>query len=123
MADDPIVQMVGDPDFAKMPLSEQRKALTAHDPDFGGMGDEDLTKFVSAHQGIEIPDAAAQAHQQMQRAIPTMAQEATERPTGRSEFDPSFSAFTQSGQRKAALADRYNNYMQQSGQTAGTMAG
>lgn len=42
--------MAADPDFGKMPLSEQRKALTAHDPSFGQMGDEDISSFVSAHQ-------------------------------------------------------------------------
>jgi hypothetical protein len=50
MADDnPIFQMVADPDFARMPVSEQRKALSAHDSSFGQVGDDDLTKFVQAH--------------------------------------------------------------------------
>lgn len=52
MADDnPIFQMVQDPDFGKLPVAEQRKALTAHDPTFGQVGDDDLNKFVQAHQG------------------------------------------------------------------------
>jgi hypothetical protein len=55
MPDDPIVQMAADPDFAKMPLDEQRKALTAHDPDFGQMGDDDISGFVSAHQQKTTP--------------------------------------------------------------------
>lgn len=51
MADDnPIFQMVADPDFAKMPASEQRKALSAHDSSFGQVGDDELNKFVQAHQ-------------------------------------------------------------------------
>ncbi len=53
--------MAADPDFAKMDIGEQRKALAAHDPDFAKMADSDITSFVSAHQGIETPDAVAQS--------------------------------------------------------------
>lgn len=54
MPDDPIVQMASDPDFGKLPLTEQRKALAAHDASFGQLGDADVTKFVKAHQGAAI---------------------------------------------------------------------
>jgi hypothetical protein len=54
---DQLTQMVSDPDFGKMPLTEQRKALSAYDPGFGQMGDSDLSKFVSAHQG-QTPGAS-----------------------------------------------------------------
>lgn len=58
MPDDPIVQMASDPDFGKLPLTEQRKALAAHDASFGQLGDADVTKFVKAHQGApSIPGA------------------------------------------------------------------
>src|SRR5260221_288674 len=52
MPDSPIVQMAADPDFGKLPLQEQRKALAAHDPSFGKLGDADVTKFVRAHQSF-----------------------------------------------------------------------
>jgi hypothetical protein len=124
MPDDQITQMASDPDFGKMPLSEQRKALAAHDPGFGQMGDDDITKFVSAHQGqtpeSQAPNAAAQAHQQMQRAIPTKAAaDAASYPGAR----PNLSPFTQQGQKQAQIGENYNNYMQQSGSMAGQMAG
>jgi hypothetical protein len=55
MADDPVVQMVRDPDFAKMPVSEQQKALAAHDPDFAKMDAPNISAFVQAHQARAIP--------------------------------------------------------------------
>ncbi len=50
MADDTITQMVNDPDFGKLSLIEQRKALAAHDPIFAKVGDEDISTFIQAHQ-------------------------------------------------------------------------
>lgn len=52
---DPIIQMVGDPDFPKMSLPEQQKALTAHDPMFGNMDPMNITAFVQAHQAARTP--------------------------------------------------------------------
>ena len=45
MADDPIVQMASDPDFGKLPLDEQRKALAAH---VGSQFDESGLHLVKA---------------------------------------------------------------------------
>lgn len=50
MADDPIIQMASDPDFPKMPITEQQKALAAHDPTFGKMDPVNISAFVQAHQ-------------------------------------------------------------------------
>ncbi len=50
MADDTITQMVNDPDFGKLSLTEQRKVLAAHDPIFAKAGDEDISAFIQAHQ-------------------------------------------------------------------------
>jgi hypothetical protein len=74
MADDPIVQMAADPDFPKLPVEEQRKALAAHDPDFGKLGDGDISSFVSSHQGIQTPDAMAQSAAQTQGVIKNVSQ-------------------------------------------------
>src|SRR5690348_6559798 len=43
-----VQQMMSDPDFGKMPLSEQRKALAAADSSFGQLSDDDFGKFVAA---------------------------------------------------------------------------
>lgn len=50
MAQDQVTAMVQDPDFAKLPLADQQKALAAHDPTFGSLGPADVTRFVQAHQ-------------------------------------------------------------------------
>lgn len=47
---DPITQMVQDPDFVKMSVSEQRKALAAHDPIFSKANDDAISGFVQGHQ-------------------------------------------------------------------------
>lgn len=81
--DDPIIQMVGDPDFPKMSLPEQQKALTAHDPMFGNMDPMNITAFVQAHQAARTPGMnpllAAQGYMvnpqaQAQAQVPTPAQ-------------------------------------------------
>lgn len=59
MADqDQIFQMVADPQFSQMNISEQRKALSAHDSTFTNVNDAELTKFVQAHQGSAKPDTS-----------------------------------------------------------------
>ena len=116
MADDQVTQMASDPDFGKMPLSEQRKALSAHDSGFGQMADGEITNFVAAHQKSQapatgIPDANAQAKQVLQK-IPQYTSKTDE--------------LTQNLAR-AQSSPQYNDYMRQSGrmigETAGTMAG
>jgi hypothetical protein len=59
----PIYQMVQDPDFGKMAASEQRKALSGHDPGFAKMGDADITRFVKSHQGSPASQASPAATQ------------------------------------------------------------
>lgn len=64
---DPIISMVQDPDFAKLPPMEQRKALAAHDPVFQQAGDDAIGQFIQAHQAkqsvIPKPTAAPQPKQ------------------------------------------------------------
>src|SRR6266550_5233571 len=103
MPDDPIIQMAGDADFPKLAVAEQRKALAAHDPTFGKMGDADISSFVSAHQvpspESQAPNALAQAKDILQK-IPQFTSPAA----GREATDPK------------------NEYMRQSGQFAGQTA-
>lgn len=68
----------------------------------------------------QAPNAAAQAHQQMQRAIPIKAAaDAASYPGAQ----PNLSPFTAAGQKQAQIGENYNNYMKQSGETIGQAAG
>lgn len=116
MANDPISQMVADPDFVKMQVSEQRKALAAHDQSFRQMADGEITKFVSAHQQqpqaqFQPPDATAQARQAIQN-IPQFTS-----PTDALRANLSNAQEGIGPQGKA-----YNEYQRQSGQLAGQTA-
>src|SRR5437773_2044233 len=59
MADGIITQMVNDPDFGKLSPAEQKKALAAHDPVFSKAADEEISKFVLAHQSAKAPAVPA----------------------------------------------------------------
>lgn len=124
MANDPVTQMVQDADFAKLPLADQRKALIAHDQAFEALDDAGITRFVKTHQAaLSVPDPAAQAHAEMQQAIPTMQSiERARQPGAETDLSKS-SPFAASGKRVAAIGEGYSDYMKQSGVFAGTAAG
>lgn len=93
MADDPIVQMASDPDFGKLPLSEQRKALAAHDPNFGQLGDSDISGFVQAHQGPNLRTGEG-----MEAAATSQAVKQARQPLDQlREKQTAFSMFTPTG--------------------------
>src|SRR5271166_315032 len=56
---DQVTQMVQDPDFGKLSVTQQRQALSAHDASFGSLADSDISKFVSAHQSAASQSAAS----------------------------------------------------------------
>ncbi len=85
-----------------------------------GYSTGEIIDHLSATPVLTVPDAAAQAHAEMQNAIPTMAaSESADYPGAQKGLSP----FTTAGKRQAALGEGYSDYMKQSGEFAGTAAG
>jgi hypothetical protein len=85
-----------------------------------GYSTGEIIDHLSATPLLTVPDAAAQAHAEMQNAIPTMAaSESADYPGAQKGLSP----FTTAGKREAALGEGYSDYMKQSGEFAGTVAG